>query len=461
MNKRLLSLFVVSVLLCFLFIEGLEEKNSDEQSECIILIKGLDEDGKLEVDIKKGKEDTEPKRVKFAKKNCYVVVSSEFENAYALQDNTLAELLCKNKCIVDCNGSANDKYILAVCTVRNIENVILRYMFSWMFKDKKYIVYCEDANAISRKVQHKQDFFGLFSHSEATKIEILSCGSNITNMSSMFFDCISLESLNLSNFNTENVTNMSGMFHNCSSLEKLDLSKFDTSNVTDMSFMFYKCSSLESINLSQCETKNVTDMSFMFSYCSSLKTIDLSNFNTQNVTDMSSMFAFCYSLTSILSQNFDTNKVTDMSYMFACCVSLEELDLSNFVTNEVTDMSWMFGVCESLQNINLSNFNTANVTNMSNMFSDCSSLESLNLSNFDTNKVTDMSCMFQDCFKDNATFICTVAVLSKITDPDKKACFKIKGKAKTVIEKDKNSNNIYSCIVNGGKIIEVKEYEVA
>ena len=318
MNKRLLSLFVVSVLLCFLFIEGLEEKNSNEQSECIILIKGLDEDGKLEVDIKKGKEDTEPKRVKFAKKNCYVVVSSEFENAYALQDNTLAELLCKNKCIVDCNGSANDKYILAVCTVRNIENVILRYMFSWMFKDKKYIVYCEDANAISRKVQHKQHFFGLFSHSEATKIEILSCGSNITNMSSMFFDCISLESLNLSNFNTENVTNMSGMFHNCSSLEKLDLSKFDTSNVTNMRYMFHNCSSLTSLDLKNFNTNKVTDMSYMFYKCfkfnpedsSLICTLETVNKLTQNEDDNSYLsFAKDFNINDNIKNNNDRKKV--------------------------------------------------------------------------------------------------------------------------------------------------------
>ena len=41
-------------------------------------------------------------------------------------------------------------------------------------------------------------------------------------MSGMFYNCSSLTSLNLSNFNTNNVNNMSGMFSCCSSLTSLN-----------------------------------------------------------------------------------------------------------------------------------------------------------------------------------------------------------------------------------------------
>jgi surface protein len=40
------------------------------------------------------------------------------------------------------------------------------------------------------------------------------------------------------------------MFYNCSSLTSLDVSNFDTGNVTDMIFMFGYCFSLTSLNLS-------------------------------------------------------------------------------------------------------------------------------------------------------------------------------------------------------------------
>ena len=50
----------------------------------------------------------------------------------------------------------------------------------------------------------------------------------------MFYECSSLISLNLSNFNINNVINMSYMFFNCYSLYSLDLSNFNTNNVKYM-----------------------------------------------------------------------------------------------------------------------------------------------------------------------------------------------------------------------------------
>ena len=60
--------------------------------------------------------------------------------------------------------------------------------------------------------------------------------------------------------------------------------------------MFYLCSSLQSIDLSLFNTTNVKDVHRMFFYCSSLQSIDLSSFNTTNVKDMSLMFDGCSSL---------------------------------------------------------------------------------------------------------------------------------------------------------------------
>ena len=61
------------------------------------------------------------------------------------------------------------------------------------------------------------------------------------------------------------------MFCNCSSLQSIDLSSFNTTNVKDMKWMFFHCSSLQSINLSSFNTTNVNDMSWMFLGCSSLE----------------------------------------------------------------------------------------------------------------------------------------------------------------------------------------------
>ena len=52
-----------------------------------------------------------------------------------------------------------------------------------------------------------------------------------------------------------NATSCYSMFENCLSLTTLDLSNFDTSNVTDMSYMFRGCTSLTSLNISNFNTR--------------------------------------------------------------------------------------------------------------------------------------------------------------------------------------------------------------
>ena len=97
--------------------------------------------------------------------------------------------------------------------------------------------------------------------------------SNVTSMSTMFYFCSSLTSLDLSNFNTSNVTGLGNMFNGCSSLTSLDLSNFDTSKVTDMNNMFSNCRSLTSLDLSNFNTSNVNNISSMFNRCASLKDV--------------------------------------------------------------------------------------------------------------------------------------------------------------------------------------------
>ena len=65
----------------------------------------------------------------------------------------------------------------------------------------------------------------------------------------MFYGCSSLQSIDLSSFNTTNVKDMSWMFSFCSSLQSIDLSSFNTTNVKYMRYMFFGCSSLEKRNV--------------------------------------------------------------------------------------------------------------------------------------------------------------------------------------------------------------------
>ena len=75
-------------------------------------------------------------------------------------------------------------------------------------------------------------------------------------MGSMFSRCSSLESIDLSSFNTINVNNMSCMFYDCSSLKSIDLSSFDTTNVKNMGWMFKGCNNLKKKNVKFNNSEN-------------------------------------------------------------------------------------------------------------------------------------------------------------------------------------------------------------
>ncbi len=90
--------------------------------------------------------------------------------------------------------------------------------------------------------------------------------SEVTNMGSMFANCVGLTSIDLSDFNTAKVTDMESMFQNCTGLTTLDLSNFDTSNVTNMIKMFYGCTALNTLTVATGWTK-ITSYSDRFKNC--------------------------------------------------------------------------------------------------------------------------------------------------------------------------------------------------
>lgn len=193
------------------------------------------------------------------------------------------------------------------------------------------------------------------------------------------------------------ITNGRCLFYNNARLDCMDDILKLCGNMTDTSSMFYECDSLTNLDLSSLDTSNVIYMGEMFDSCTSLTSLNLSNFNTSNVTDMYCMFNNCYKLTNLDLSNFNTSNVEDMNTMFHECSSLISLDLSNFDTSNVSDMSYMFNSCYKLTSLNVSNFNTSNIKNMERMFTFCILLTELNLSSFDMGRVTNVNNMLYEC----------------------------------------------------------------
>ena len=156
--------------------------------------------------------------------------------------------------------------------------------------------------------------------------------------------------------NTEKVNTMQSMFQNCSSLTSLDISNFNTENVKNMQQMFYNCSLLDSLDTSNFNTKNVTNMNYMFSNCSSLTSLDVSNFDTSNVTNTSGMFTNIKNLTDIgmIYCNSDTvNKISDL-ITTDTTIWYSDAKLENLTEKEnITYKEYKMNILESDEEINL------------------------------------------------------------------------------------------------------------
>lgn len=266
--------------------------------------------------------------------------------------------------------------------------------------------------------------------------------SEVDDMRSMFSSCTSLETLDLSSFNTEKVTTMATMFENskhlrslklrkgfigssvtdlnatfkgCESLTELDLSGSNSENVKEMNEMFYGCRALSKLDLTDFKTGQVTTMENMFCICSTLETLDVSSFNTENVTTMLGMFNNCSSLRSLDLPGFNTANVTQMSSMFNKCSSLRSLDLSSFNTRKVTYMQSMFEGCTNLESIDLSSFDTENMKSMTGMFFSCTKLDTLDLSSFATPKMVSMVDAFRNCKNLKTIYVTSAFTTDKVT----------------------------------------------
>ena len=275
------------------------------------------------------------------------------------------------------------------------------------------------------------------------------------NMGYMFYNCNSLTTLDVSQWDTSQVTNMENMFQDCQSLTTIT-GTIDMSSCMGCYDMFDNCSSLQGarlINIPETlDTSNMggtgislddlvaagtviiveplvdlshyswnhlanwntitelpqenvdylnsvygTNMRGMLSNCEALTTLDVTRWDTSQVTNMENMFYGCVSLTSLNTSNWDTSKVTNMSGMFYMCWELADIgDISNWNTNKVTNMSYMFNQCKSLTTLNLSNWNTDKVTNMNYMFNSCNALTTIT-GIIDMSSCTRCNGMFNNC----------------------------------------------------------------
>ena len=280
--------------------------------------------------------------------------------------------------------------------------------------------------------------------------EILTAEINLTNTVSiayMFYDCVNIESIDLSNFDTSSLEMMDRAFYNCNWLRELDLTNLDTSKVTDMGGLFYECWSLEELDLSNFDTSNVWNMAEMFYGCG-LKILDLRNFDMSNVEVADDMLDYVFPATIIytpkncyleiyLPYGGDTSEDWYMPdgtevyslpmYLEESIVLLEDMRGAGSIDEEYGRINWMISedghlVVEGTGdyhlplNMETENFeevmppwypahgniltaeiNVTGMTDASWMFYECYNLEAVDLTNFETKNLKSTMGMFALC----------------------------------------------------------------
>ena len=291
------------------------------------------------------------------------------------------------------------------------------YDISHSMEDMKYMFY----NCISLKsFQFKDLYMTYYHHSESThyskeKSEDVTTHSyyyNYINMSYMFYNCQSLESVYFDSNIREYITNMKEMFYNCFSLTSLNLTNIVTQNHIDVSYMFYNCTKLEYFYTDYSRYYNyyirVKDMNYMFYNCISLKKTYLSNFASNDFDiDMTNLFYNCYSLNSI--SGFSGLRISHTDNMFYNCTSLKSINFNPKIVISQSNMEKMFYNCTQIHTIifdisqtssssRSSIINNYNPSNLNYIFYNCISLEVLKFNYFQTDYINEISYLLYNCY---------------------------------------------------------------
>lgn len=219
----------------------------------------------------------------------------------------------------------------------------------------------------------------VYSFSNLTKLKKLDFENLNTDMLSytdyMFVNCVSLEEINLSNFNKnhrpiqmlqmfdntglkkvdlyglENCTKIDALFVDCKKLEEVDFSHTDTKNIVKSHAIFGFCENLKTIKLNGCDLSNLYDIRQFFTDESNLQYVDLSN--AKLPSNCSKLFKDL-PITKVVLTNVDASNVTDISEMFSGCSSLTELDLSSFKPTKAKTAKDIFKGLTNIEKITLS-----------------------------------------------------------------------------------------------------------
>ena len=182
-----------------------------------------------------------------------------------LQDNTIIGYLKPS--------NTDNMYDLVIASDRTINlPSYSKYLFKGLSNVKSY----DFTNARTDDV-----ITTAFMFSANTAIESIDLSSfdtdDLVDIGYMFNGCTNLKSINFDTWKPV-LYDFVNVFYNCSSLEELDLSGFNVSNARNFAGAFYNNTSLRTLNLNNWQVGTVTNLRNTFANMKSINNLDLSGF---------------------------------------------------------------------------------------------------------------------------------------------------------------------------------------
>ncbi|WP_125574082.1 BspA family leucine-rich repeat surface protein [Levilactobacillus huananensis] len=215
--------------------------------------------------------------------------------------------------------------------------------------------------------------------------------SNVTDMSHMFSQDVSLKSLDLSALDLSHVTNMSAMVsggivdetgNHPMGITSLKLGS-STSHVTDMSMMLMGDSSLTDVDVADWNVSSLQIADALLQG-TAMSSLDLSDWQTPALNSMSGTFAHMPNLISVSAAGLQTGQVTAFNQLFENDSLLNDVDVSQWDVSSARFLGAMFHNDSSLTTLDLSHWRPQAIRRMNIMFEGDSALTSLDLTGFDT-----------------------------------------------------------------------------
>ncbi len=193
-----------------------------------------------------------------------------------------------------------------------------------------------------------------------------------------FENCTNMRLLATDAPDLSQVTRLGRMFRNCSSLESPDLSNWETGTITAMPFMFFRAYDFNG-DITSWDVGNVTNFNFTFDEAVAFNQ-DISGWNIgENVTGSISMFAMFEQALAFDQPigSWDMNKVSTISFMFKQTTSFNQ-SLANWQTGSIPQMEGTFDDAAAFDQP-LGDWDISAVVNMKNMLNNTA----LSIDNYD------------------------------------------------------------------------------